>query len=119
MLGRETVSAFAGRIMNIHPSLLPAFGGRGMYGLKVHSAVLAYGCRVSGATVFFVDEGADSGPIIMQAAVPVLAADTPGSLAARVAQVEKTLYPQAIKLFGEGRLGLEGRRVIISEVQDR
>jgi len=111
ILGPKTLSAFRGRIMNIHPSLLPAFGGHGWYGRHVHSAVIAYGAKVSGATVMYVEEEIDLGPIILQEAVPVYDFDTVESLAARVAEVEKRLYPEAIRLHSEGRLSLEGRRV--------
>lgn len=114
-LGSETVSAFSGRIMNIHPSLLPAFGGHGYYGRHVHAAVLHHGCKVSGATVMFVTPEVDAGPIILQEAVPVLDDDTVETLAKRVAEVEKRLYPLAIKLYGAGRLSLKGRRVHIAE----
>ncbi|HEV8291592.1 MAG TPA: phosphoribosylglycinamide formyltransferase [Tepidisphaeraceae bacterium] len=107
---------YAGRVMNIHPALLPSFGGPGMYGRKVHEAVLAHGCKVSGCTVHFVDEKYDNGPIIMQRVCPVLENDTPESLAHRVFEEEKIAYPQAIRLFQQGRLKIHGRRVqILSE----
>ena len=105
------LKAYAGRIMNIHPALLPAFGGQGMYGMKVHEAVLTSGVKVSGPTVHIVDEDYDHGPIILQAAVPVLAGDTPASLAARVRAQEHWIYPKAVALFCEGRLKVEGNRV--------
>ncbi len=107
------VRAFAGRIMNIHPALLPAFGGKGMYGDRVHRAVLASGARLSGCTVHFVTEVPDAGPIILQAAVPVLDDDTPETLASRVRREECRLYPEAVRLFAEGRLRIEGNRVRI------
>jgi phosphoribosylglycinamide formyltransferase 1 len=113
ILSPEFVASFAGRIMNIHPALLPAFGGPGMYGEKVHRAVLARGVRVSGCTVHFVTAVPDSGPIILQSAVPVEEDDTPGSLAARVQREERRLYPLAIRLFADGRLRIEGTRVRI------
>jgi formyltetrahydrofolate-dependent phosphoribosylglycinamide formyltransferase len=103
--------ALAGKVMNVHPALLPAFGGKGFYGERVHRAVLEAGVKVSGCTVHFADEHYDHGPIILQEAVPVLDDDTVDSLAARVFAVECTLYPQAIQLFAEGRLRVEGRRV--------
>lgn len=106
---------FHNRIMNIHPALIPSFCGKGMYGHHVHEAVIAYGARVSGATVHFVDEHYDHGPIILQEAVPVLDDDTPESLAERVQAKERELYPKAIQLFGAGRLRVEGRRVRILE----
>ena len=105
---------FAGRAINVHPALIPAFCGKGFYGHRVHEAVLAAGVRVSGATVHFVDEEYDHGPIILQRSVPVLEGDTPESLAARVQGVERRLVPEAIRLFAEGRLRIEGRRVHVS-----
>jgi phosphoribosylglycinamide formyltransferase-1 len=89
-------AAFAGRAVNIHPSLLPAFGGKGMYGLRVHAAVLAAGCRESGCTVHLVEGAYDSGRILGQARVPVLAGDTPESLQARVQAAERELYPRML-----------------------
>jgi len=98
-------------MMNIHPALLPSFGGKGMYGHHVHEAVLAHGCKVSGCTVHFVDGQYDNGPIILQRACPVLDDDTPQTLAARVFEEEKLAYPEAIQLFAQGRLRIDGRRV--------
>lgn len=109
----EYPPAFAGRIMNIHPALLPSFGGRGMYGQRVHEAVLASGCKVSGCTVHFVDETYDTGPIILQRTCPVRDDDTPQTLAARVFEEEKQAYPAAIALFQQRRLRVEGRRVML------
>ena len=106
---------FAGRIMNVHPALIPAFSGKGMYGHHVHEAVLEYGAKVTGVTVHFVDEQYDQGPIILQAPLEVLPGDTPNSLAERVQAKERELYPQAIQLFAENRLRIEGRRVRILE----
>lgn len=103
------VNEFPGRIMNIHPSLLPSFGGA-----HAHRDVLAYGAKVSGCTVHFVDEGMDSGPIILQAAVPVEEDDTEETLAARVLTHEHRIYPRAIELFLKGKLKFDGRRVIIA-----
>ena len=102
------VRHFAGRIMNIHPALLPRFPGA-----HAHRDVLAYGVKVSGCTVHFVDEGTDSGPIILQAAVPVLDGDTEETLGARVLEQEHIIYPQAIQLYCEGRLQVDGRQVRI------
>ncbi len=102
---------FVNRIMNVHPGLIPAFSGKGMYGRRVHEAVLAYGAKVTGATVHFVDEEYDHGPIILQECVPVLDDDTAETLEARVQAKERELYPRAIQLFAEGRLRVEGRRV--------
>ena len=113
ILSPAFVRAFAGRIMNIHPALLPAFGGTGMYGERVHRAVLASGVRVSGCTVHFVTEVPDGGPIILQAAVPVRDDDTPETLAARVRREEHHLYPLVVRLFAEGRLRIAGNRVRI------
>lgn len=104
---------YAGRVMNIHPALLPSFGGKGMYGPRVHQAVLDAGCKISGCTVHFVDGDYDSGPIILQRPCPVQENDTPESLAARVFEEEKIAYPQAISLFVAGKLHLEGNRVRI------
>ncbi len=106
------VHAFPGRILNIHPSLLPSFGGA-----HAHRDVLAYGAKVSGCTVHFVDEGMDSGPIILQEAVPVLDGDDEERLAARVLAREHVGYPRAIELLLEGRLRVEGRRVVIAAGQ--
>lgn len=108
------VRAWSGRILNTHPALLPAFGGQGMYGLRVHQAALDYGVKVSGCTVHFVDEAYDTGPIILQTTVPVQDDDTAETLAARVLSAEHHAYPQAIALLAEGRLRLDGRRVIVS-----
>src|SRR3954469_24589603 len=102
------VEAFANRMMNIHPSLLPSFPG-----LDVQKKAIEWGCKFSGCTVHFVTEGVDEGPIILQAAVPVLDGDTPDTLAARILEQEHTIYPQAVQLFAEGRLRVEGRRVFI------
>lgn len=113
ILDRELVKAYEGRIINIHPSLIPSFCGKGFYGERVHKAALEYGVKVSGATVHFVDEGTDSGPIIFQEAVPVYFEDTSETLAARVLQVEHRLLPAAVGLFCEGRLRIEGRKVKI------
>ena len=104
---------FAGRVMNIHPSLIPSFCGHGYYGRKVHQAVLDYGCKVSGCTVHFVDNEYDHGPIILQRVVPVLGDDTAESLAKRVFEQECQAYPEALRLYGQRRLRLEGRRVSI------
>ncbi len=109
------IGAFRNRILNIHPALLPAFGGQGMYGHHVHEAVLESGAKFSGVTVHLVDEEYDHGPIVLQTVVPVHDDDTPDTLAARVLEQEHKLYPQAIRLFAEKRLKVEGRRVKIVE----
>lgn len=108
ILGRGFVAAFRGRVLNIHPSLLPAFPG-----LHAQRQALEHGVKVAGCTVHFVDEGLDSGPIVLQAAVPVLEGDTEETLSARILEQEHRLYPEAIRLFAEGRLRVEGRRVRI------
>jgi phosphoribosylglycinamide formyltransferase 1 len=104
-------SRWRGRVMNVHPALLPAFGGRGMYGHHVHEAVLASGAKVSGCTVHFCDDEYDHGPIVLQRTVPVLDDDTPDALGARVQEAERAAYPEAIALFAQGRLRVDGRRV--------
>jgi phosphoribosylglycinamide formyltransferase-1 len=104
---------YEGRVMNIHPALIPAFCGKGLYGDRVHRAVLEYGVKVTGATVHFCDREYDTGPVILQQAVPVEEDDTVETLKARVLEVEYEIYPRAIQLFAEGRLRLEGRRVRI------
>ena len=101
------VTVYSGRILNVHPALLPAFGGRGMYGTRVHAAVIAAGSRVSGATVHFVDERYDHGAIIAQWPVPVLSGDTPAALAARVLRVEHALYPPAVVAVAQLRIALD------------
>lgn len=108
----EVVTAYRHRITNIHPALLPSFGGKGMYGRHVHEAVLSSGVKVSGATVHLVDEEYDRGPIVMQRCVPVLDDDTPEALATRVLEVEHTIYPEALQLFAEERVELQGNRII-------
>jgi len=96
LIPREVVARYRGRMLNVHPALLPAFGGKGMYGKRVHTAVIESGARESGATVHFVDEEYDRGPIVAQRRVPVLAGDTAEELAARVLAVEHELYPLAV-----------------------
>jgi phosphoribosylglycinamide formyltransferase-1 len=108
------VHAFRGRMLNIHPALLPAFGGPGMYGRRVHEAVLQHGVRWTGATVHLVDEEFDAGPIVLQEPVPVYQTDTPQTLADRVLEVEHKIYPEALRLFAEGRVSFDGRRVLFS-----
>lgn len=104
---------FAGRVLNIHPSLIPAFCGKGMYGNRVHQAVLDYGAKLTGCTVHFVDNHYDQGPIIWQQPVPVFDDDTADSLADRVFQLEREAYPHVLKLLALGKIKLEGRRVKI------
>jgi phosphoribosylglycinamide formyltransferase-1 len=104
------VNAFTNRMMNIHPSLLPSFPG-----LDVQRKAIEWGCKLAGCTVHFVTEGVDEGPIIVQAAVPVFDRDTPEILAARILEQEHKIYPRAVQLFAEGRLKVEGRRVLIED----
>jgi phosphoribosylglycinamide formyltransferase-1 len=107
------VNRFPGRILNTHPAMLPAFGGKGMYGEHVHRAVLDAGVAVTGCTVHVVDEITDGGPIVGQAAVPVLEGDTPETLAARVQSAERRLYPEIIRWWAAGRVELDGRRSML------
>ncbi len=107
---------FRHRVLNIHPSLLPAFGGKGMYGHHVHEAVLAYGAKVTGCTVHFADDTYDTGPIVVQKAVPVLDDDTADTLMARVYAAECEAYPEAIRLIAGGGWRVEERRVVQTKV---
>lgn len=109
------VAAYRHRILNIHPSLLPAFGGPGLYGERVHRAVIEYGAQFSGATVHLVDDEYDTGPVVLQQTVPVYEDDTPSALAARVLKVEHDLYPLALQLLADGRLSISGRFVRIRQ----
>lgn len=102
---------YHGDAINIHPALLPAFGGKGMYGRRVHEAVMASGTQFSGATVHFVTEECDAGPIILQDIVHIENDDTPDTLAAKVLQVEHTIYPKAVELYCAGALAVDGMRV--------
>jgi phosphoribosylglycinamide formyltransferase-1 len=104
------VNAYANRMMNIHPSLLPSFPG-----LEVQKKAIDWDCKLAGCTVHFVTEGVDEGPIILQAAVPVLDTDLPETLAARILEQEHKIYPRAVQLFAEGRLTVEGRRVLVEK----
>ncbi|MEM9294261.1 MAG: phosphoribosylglycinamide formyltransferase [Planctomycetota bacterium] len=107
---------YAGRVLNIHPSLLPAFGGPGMYGMKVHEAVLAHGCKVSGCTVHLADATYDTGPILVQHACPVLDRDTPETLAKRVFGLECHAYPEALAACLDGRVQREGRKATLTSL---
>jgi phosphoribosylglycinamide formyltransferase-1 len=109
----EVVSEYRNRILNIHPALLPSFGGQGMYGINVHKAVIESGVKITGVTVHIVDEEYDHGPIVLQRAVEVKDDDTPETLAERVLKVEHEVYPEAIRLFVEGKVNVFGRKVII------
>ncbi|HKW93943.1 MAG TPA: phosphoribosylglycinamide formyltransferase [Methylomirabilota bacterium] len=110
LLSGAFVAHFAGRLLNIHPSLLPAFPG-----LHPHRQALEHGVKLSGATVHFVDEGVDTGPIVLQAAVPVRPDDTEATLSDRILVEEHRLYPEAVRLFALGRLEIRGRRVHVRE----
>jgi phosphoribosylglycinamide formyltransferase-1 len=112
VLGSAFVQRWRGRMLNVHPSLLPAFPG-----LRAQRQALDHGVKLAGATVHFVDEGVDTGPIVLQASVPVRDADTEDSLSDRILAEEHRLYPEAIRLFAEGRLRIAGRRVIVDEVR--
>lgn len=112
----ELVNAYPNAVMNVHPALIPSFCGEGFYGLHVHEAALRYGVKLSGATVHFVSEECDGGPIIAQKSVPVMENDTPETLQRRIMeQAEWKLLPEAVSLFCQDRLTVEGRTVIIKE----
>ena len=113
MLSPIVVRKFKNRILNIHPALLPSFGGKGMYGIHVHEAVLDYGCKVSGVTVHLVDEQYDTGPPVLQRCVPVLDDDTPETLAARVLKEEHQIFTEALQLFARDRIEIVGRQIKI------
>jgi phosphoribosylglycinamide formyltransferase-1 len=115
ILSKDLVEHYKNRIINIHPSLIPSFCGMGFYGSKVHQAVIDYGVKVTGATVHFVDEGADTGPIIMQKPVMVHPEDDADSLASRVLEVEHEILPKAVELLVSEKLEIDGRKVIIKE----
>lgn len=119
LLGSEFIRKYKNRIINIHPSLIPAFCGHGLYGLRPHQAALEYGVKLTGATVHFVDEEYDSGPILLQKSVPVYDTDTPELLQQRVmALAEKEILPQAVYLLANNKVKISGRRTIILEVQN-
>jgi phosphoribosylglycinamide formyltransferase-1 len=108
LLGNEIIEAYRNKILNIHPSLLPAFKG-----LHAQKQAFEYGVKVAGCTVHFVDEGLDSGPIIIQSCVPVLQGDTEETLTDRILEKEHIIYPEAVRLFVEGKLKIEGRNVVL------
>ncbi len=99
--------------MNIHPALIPSFCGNGFYGMNVHKAVVEYGVKVTGATVHFVDTGTDTGPVVMQEVVAVESVDTPEQVQQKVLKIEHQLLPQAVKLFCEDKISVDGRKVVI------
>jgi phosphoribosylglycinamide formyltransferase-1 len=114
IITKEMVDAYPNAILNVHPALIPSFCGNGFYGLHVHEKALEYGVKVSGATVHFVSEECDGGPIVLQKAVPVQEGDTPETLQRRIMeQAEWVLLPQAVSLFCQGRLQVDGRNVHI------
>ncbi len=116
ILGEGFIKGYENRIINVHPSLIPSFCGKGYYGLIPHEKALEYGVKVTGATVHFVQLEADAGPIILQKAVDIKAGDTPGTLQKRVmTEAEWEILPEAVRLFAEGRLSVEGRKVIIED----
>ena len=115
IISPKLVNEFRNKMINIHPSLIPSFCGAGFYGEKVHQGVIDYGAKVTGATVHFVDEGADTGPIIMQDVVKVNQDDDAKTLAKRVLEVEHRIWKESISLFCENKLKLQGRRVFINE----
>lgn len=118
ILSGEIIEAYKNKIVNIHPSLIPSFCGHGMYGLNVHKKALEYGVKISGCTVHFVDSGTDTGPIILQKAVPVHDDDTPEELQKRILVEEHKALPEAIKYLAEGRVKVSGRKVkILEELQ--
>ena len=113
---KELTDAYPNAIMNVHPALIPSFCGKGFYGLHVHEAALEYGVKLSGATVHFVSEECDGGPIIAQKAVAILENDTPETLQKRIMEeAEWKLLPHAVSLFCQGRLSVKGRTVVIKE----
>jgi phosphoribosylglycinamide formyltransferase-1 len=110
----QVIRQYRNRIINIHPALLPLFGGDGMYGHRVHESVLASGEKISGATVHLVDEEYDHGPIVMQKTVDIVPDETPDSLAAKVLKIEHEIFPLALKAFAEGRVKVERRKAWIT-----
>ncbi len=118
-IGPLLLETYCSRILNVHPGLLPAFGGTGMYGLRVHQAVIESGARVSGVTVHLVDGEYDQGPIVAQEVVRVDPEDTPESLSEKVLEIEHRLYPAVVRLFAEGRVRVEGRKVKILEEREK
>ncbi len=115
MIQPDFIRKYKERIMNIHPALLPGFGGKGMYGRRVHETVINSGAKYSGCTVHFVDEELDHGPIILQETVSIDTDDTLETLEEKIHKVEHKLYPKAIRLFVEGKLSIEGHKVKIKD----
>ena len=119
ILGPSVIRRFPNRIINIHPALLPSFGGKGYYGLNVHKKVLEYGVKVTGATVHFVDEGTDTGPIILQDCLQIRPGETPEELQLRVMEIEHRILPEAVALMAQDRLRVSGRIVTIEEEEQQ
>lgn len=115
ILSSKFIEEFRNRIINIHPSLIPSFCGKGFYAIKVHEAVIDYGVKISGATVHFVDEGADTGPIIIQEAVEIESYDTADTLQQKILIIEHKILPLAVKYYCSGRIQISGRKVKIKE----
>lgn len=113
IIKKELIDEFRNRIINIHPSLIPSFCGKGAYGIHVHEKAIEYGVKISGCTVHFVDEGTDTGAIILQKSVPVYGEDTPKQLQERILVEEHKALPEALKLISEGKVRVEGRKTII------
>jgi phosphoribosylglycinamide formyltransferase-1 len=113
MIGPQIVKAYANKIMNIHPALLPSFGGKGMYGHYVHEAVFNHGVKISGVSVHLVNDEYDAGPIVMQKCIGIAGLSSPAEIAAAVLKIEHEIYPQAVKLLVEEKICLNGRRVEI------
>ena len=114
MIPPKIVREYKNRILNIHPALIPSFCGKGLYGLKVHEAVLDYGAKITGVTVHLVDEQYDTGPVVLQKTIPVKDNDTPETLQKRVLKWEHKLYPEAIKLFETRKFNITGRKVFFT-----
>jgi phosphoribosylglycinamide formyltransferase-1 len=110
----EVLERYRNQVVNIHPALLPSFGGQGMYGSNVHQAVYDYGVKVSGCTVHFIDASYDTGPIILQKIVALNSSDTPEDIAAKVLVAEHAAYPEAVNLIAQGKVRIDGRRVVVS-----
>ncbi len=112
-IGQAIIRSYKNKILNIHPALLPAFGGQGMYGIRIHQAVLEYGSKVSGVTVHLVDDEYDTGAPVLQRCVPVLDDDTPETLAARVLAEEHKIFPEALQLFCKNTIEVDGRKLVV------
>jgi phosphoribosylglycinamide formyltransferase-1 len=114
----QVLTEYRHKIVNIHPALLPSFGGQGMYGSNVHQAVFDYGVKVSGCTVHFIDSGYDTGPIILQQVVSIDDAKSPDEVGAKVLEAERIAYPEAVRLLCTGRVRVDGRRVEIEKAEE-